>query len=190
MAVLSRFIAKQRYQKVAPYIQGDVLDLGCQKAQILEEFGSSINSYCGVELLEETVVEAKKKHQDASFYQRDLDQDELNLPDKFDCILMVALIEHLFNQKFVMDSVAQCLKPGGVVVLTTPTPFGNDVVHRAGASLGLFSKVAVDDHIVIYNRLRFKILANEVGLELRHHEYFQLGCNQLAILSKPAVSTT
>ncbi len=58
---------------------------------------------------------------------------------------MIAVIEHLFNQKFVMDEVSNVLKPGGKVVVTTPTPFGNDVVHRVGATLGLFAKTAMND---------------------------------------------
>ena len=105
---------------------------------------------------------------------------------KFDCVLMIAVIEHLFNQKFVMEGIAQVLKPGGIILITTPTPFGNDVVHRIGAALGLFAKIAVDDHIVIYNRHRFKILAKEIGLKLKLHKYFQFFCNQLAILEKPS----
>jgi hypothetical protein len=84
-----------------------------------------------------------------------------------------------------MDEIAQVLRPGGIVVITTPTPLGNDVVHRLGATLGLFSKIAVDDHIVIYNRHRFKILANEIGFKLKFYRYFQFYCNQLAILEKP-----
>ena len=83
-----------------------------------------------------------------------------------------------------MEEVCKVLKPGGIVAITTPTPFGNDVIHRAGASLRLFAKSAVDDHIVIYNRKRFEILAKEVRLHLKYHNYFQGFCNQLAILEK------
>jgi 2-polyprenyl-3-methyl-5-hydroxy-6-metoxy-1,4-benzoquinol methylase len=98
---------------------------------------------------------------------------------------MIALIEHLFNQKHVMNEVAAALKPKGMVLITTPTILGNDVVHRMGAAAGFFAKSAVDGHIVIYNRRRFRILAKEVGLELKHHATFQLFCNQIAILAKP-----
>jgi len=98
---------------------------------------------------------------------------------------MIALIEHLFNQKFVMDEIAKSLKIGGKVIVTTPTPFGNDVVHRIGAPLGLCSKNAANGHIVIYNKLRFTTLANEVGLVVKSHKFFQLYCNQVVVLEKP-----
>ena len=76
------------------------------------------------------------------------------------------------------------MKPGGRLVITTPTNFGNDVVHRAGSLIGLFSKVARDDHISIFNRKRFEVFANECGLEVELYRFFQFGCNQLVILQK------
>lgn len=97
---------------------------------------------------------------------------------------MIALIEHLFNQQHVMSQVVDALNPDGVVVMTTPTPFGNDIVHRLGGRFGLFAKAAVDDHIVIYNHHRFRIMANEVGLQVKAYRTFQFLCNQIAVLEK------
>lgn len=76
------------------------------------------------------------------------------------------------------------LKPSGKLIVTTPTPFGNDVVHAIGGSLGLFAKSAVTDHVVIYNRRRFKILENEFNLKLTKYKQFQFFCNQLAVFEK------
>ena len=61
-------------------------------------------------------------------------------------------------------------------------------MHRAGARLGLFSKAAMDGHIVIYNRKRFAILAKEFGVEIERYKRFQFGCNQLVVLKKPGES--
>lgn len=185
MALLTNYLIDARMSRIAPYIRGDVLDLGCGRAEILQKYGGKLDSYCGVEYSEDSVRTLRDAHPAASFLVRNLDQDRLGLDRRFDCVLMVALIEHLFNQKHVMDEVASVLKPGGTVVLTTPTPFGNDVVHRFGATLGLFSKAAVDDHIVIYNHHRLKLLARETGLQLTNYYTFQFGCNQFATLTRP-----
>jgi SAM-dependent methyltransferase len=186
MALLSNFIQKHRYAQIASYIKGDVLELGCGvESYVLKNHSSSISSYCGIERSATHIARLRQRHPDNTFFQRDLDRNPLELDRKFDCVLMIALIEHLFNQRIVMDEIAQVLKPGGVVVITSPTPFGNDVVHRLGAAIGLFARSAVDDHIVIFNRLRFRILTKEVGLNLKRHEYFQIYCNQMAILEKP-----
>ncbi len=185
MALLSRFIANQRYSKIEPYIRGNLLDLGCNNAQILQKHRYRITHYVGIERSPGHVAALSNKYPEAHFIQRDLDCDRLELDKKFDCILMIALIEHLFNQKFIMEEVSQSLTPGGIVVITTPTPLGNDIVHRLGSYLGLFAKSAIDDHIIIYNRHRFKILAREVNLRVKKHIYFQMYCNQLTILEKP-----
>lgn len=184
MALLTNYLIGARMSRIAPHIRGDVLDLGCGRAEILEKYAPRIQSYCGIEYSEDSVQALRKAHPEASFFSRNLDQDTLALDKQFDCILMVALIEHLFNQKHVMDEVASALKPGGTIVLTTPTPFGNDVIHRLGATIGLFAKAAVDDHIVIYNHHRLKLLAKEVDLKLTRYYTFQFGCNQFATFTK------
>jgi hypothetical protein len=97
---------------------------------------------------------------------------------------MIALIEHIFTQEFLMHQVALALQARGTVVITTPTPLGNEVVHRLGPAGGLFDQSALDDHIVLSNRHRFRLLAAEIGLKLVYHKYFQFHCNQLAILAK------
>lgn len=184
MALLTNYLINARMSRIEPYIRGDVLDLGCGSAEILDKYGSKIEHYCGIEYSKTVVQTLQAKYPRATFYARNLDQEKLALDRKFDCILMVALIEHLFNQKHVMDEVAAALKPGGKIILTTPTPFGNDVVHRIGASMGLFSKAAVDDHIVIYNHHRLKLLAREINLKLEEYFTFQLLCNQFAVFTK------
>ena len=100
----------------------------------------------------------------------------------------VVIWEIWVNLKHLGNGFTRALKPRGQVILTTPTPFGNDVVHRVGAMLGLFSQTAVDDHIVIFNRKRLEIFAKEAGMQLISHRLFQIGCNQLALLEKPKVA--
>ncbi|MCE5232017.1 MAG: class I SAM-dependent methyltransferase [Mizugakiibacter sp.] len=187
MGLLTPYLTKARTSRIASYIHGDVLDLGCGslgRAAILEQYGKQTTSYCGVERSEESVQQLRDRYPNFQFFARDLDRDSLALDRKFDCILMVALIEHLFNQQHVMSEVANALKPGGIIVMTTPTPFGNDVVHRLGASIGLFAKAAVDDHIVIYNHHRFRLMAKEVDLQLKSYRKFQFFCNQIAVLAR------
>jgi SAM-dependent methyltransferase len=189
MALLTPHLTRARTARIAPYIRGDVLDLGCGShgtASIYEQYGERMTHYCGIERSEESVRKLSERYPSGRFFARDLDRDQLGLNRKFDCILMIALIEHLFNQQHVMSEVVNALKPAGIVVMTTPTPFGNDIVHRLGANMGLFAKAAVDDHIVIYNHHRFRLMAGEVGLELKSYHTFQLFCNQLAVLSKAA----
>ena len=120
----------------------------------------------------------------AKMYRRNLDKDPLDLNMRFDVVSMVALIGQIWNQRFLFEQIIAHLKPRGKIVITTPTPFGNDIVHRLGAKLGLFAQSAVDDHMVIYNKLRFKNVAPEFNLKLEEYRTFQFFCNQLVVLKK------
>ena len=186
MALLSKYLSAKRMGLIAPNIRGDVLDVGCQSGQFRELARDQIDRYVGIDIDPGQLERAKAAHPECEFHLCNVDDGMPDFQGEFDTVILCAVIEHLFNQKLVAASLAAALKPGGRIVITTPTPFGNDVVHRIGSAVGLFSSVARDDHIVIYNRLRFGILAREVGLELEMHKHFQLACNQFVLLRKPA----
>ena len=181
MALLTKRLQAARYGRIQPHIRGRVLDLGCHRGLIYEQHRDAIEAYCGVDYDQEIVEENRQRFPDARFELRNLDDDDLDLGETYDTVLMVALIEHLFNQKHVFEQVKEALAPGGTVVITSPTPIGNDVVHASGSKLGLFAKDATDDHVIVFNRRRLAILADEVGLRLDEHRYFQVRCNQLAL---------
>jgi SAM-dependent methyltransferase len=189
MALLSAYLSKTRYARIVPHVRGDVLDIGCQHGQLRAHAAERINRYAGIDLSEEDIRQARRAHPDCEFKALNIDDEPLGYEAAFDTIVLCAVIEHIFNLKHLGQGLALALRPGGRVILTTPTPFGNDVVHNLGAKLGLFSQVAVDDHIVIFNRKRLQIFAGEAGLVLAAHKLFQLGCNQFAILEKPGGST-
>jgi 2-polyprenyl-3-methyl-5-hydroxy-6-metoxy-1,4-benzoquinol methylase len=179
---LSKWLRDIRTKQVKPYIKGDVLDVGCGPAANYYAAKRKITSYYGIEGTRVAVEALQKKLPHCHFSTADLDKDILSLNKKFDRILLVAVIEHIFNQKHLMEQLVKHLKPRGKIIITTPTAFGNDVVHRIGSALGLFSRSAHDDHIVIYNKERFGVLAQEFNLQLVKYKTFELGCNQIAVL--------
>lgn len=185
MPRLSGYLTHMRMERVVPYVRGDVLDIGCQTGQLRGRAAERVNRYVGIDVSDQALDQARLAHPDCEFRKLNIDDEALDYDSVFDTIVMSALIEHVFNLKLLGMGLARALRPGGRVVLTTPTPFGNDFVHRLGARLGVFARSAADDHIVIFNRKRLDIFAREVGLQLVEHRFFQLGCNQLAILDKP-----
>lgn len=62
MALLSKFIANQRQKKDAPYIKGDVLELGCGSALALRAHGSQITNYCGINLDSKLIGKLQQEH--------------------------------------------------------------------------------------------------------------------------------
>ena len=187
MPLLSGFITKSRYRHALKHVRGDVLELGCGAGDLVGFHSQKLGRYVGVDISEGGIALAKKRFPTAEFITRDIESEELGFEEAFDSILMVAFIEHIFNQGFLLDQCFRALRPEGSLIITTPTSFGNDIVHRIGVSLGLFHKSAMDDHIVIYNKLRMQIAADEFGYVLAHYKKFQFGCNQLAVLRRPAL---
>jgi len=49
-------------------------------------------------------------------------EDPPDFPDKADVVLMLEVIEHLWNPKLCLEHVSAALKPGGHIILTTPNP--------------------------------------------------------------------
>jgi len=186
--LLSNYLSEQRSKKVISYLKGDLLDIGCGDAnnyRLIEQYQLPVLSYTGIEFDPERVVQLGKRYPGATFYQADLDSEPLPVSGKYDTILLLAVVEHIFNLKFLFSQLAMLLSEQGQIVITTPTPFGNDIVHRFGTKLGLFDREGgQDDHIVIFNRKRLEILAGEVDLVLHEYKRFQFGCNQIAVLKK------
>ena len=117
--------------------------MGCGDAIVFKDRGYHIGKYYGVEANGDFVLSLSNRYPQVFFVQMNLDNDPLGLGVKFDVILMIAIIEHIWNQKFLFEQILNHLKPDGKIVITTPPPFGNDIVHPLGAKLGFFSKSVV-----------------------------------------------
>lgn len=182
--LLSGYLRKRRFQAIAPYLRGNVLDLGCGLARV-QILLTPDQEYVGVEGPPAFVKWLKSHYPGRQFYQRDLDQDKLDLDEAFDTILMAAIVEHLEHPEYILCQIPAYLKPGGRLLITTPTPLG-DRFHRLGARLGLFWQSAVEEHETIFTRDTLAPLLHSNGLIIQHYERFLLGGNQLFVCQKAA----
>lgn len=82
-----------------------------------------------------------------------------------------------FSQKF--DTVVS----GARLIITTPHP-SVDWVHDIGATLGLFSKHANEEHEDLLDYSKLKATGIQAGLKLVSYRRFLLGANQLAVFKK------
>lgn len=179
MAVLSGFLREQRWRAARPYLRGAVLDLGCSDGWLAARLPAE-QAYLGVERSPDTIAWLEAHYPGRRFLRRDLDRDDLALTERFDTIVLLAILEHLRDPDRVLRQLAGCLRPAGRVVLTTPTPPG-DRVHQIGARLGLFSRAAMDEHATIFNRASLEPRLERNGLRLVHYRTFLLGGNQLGV---------
>ncbi len=186
MGLLTEHIKNIRTNIISPYVSGNVLDMGCGYGEIYTKYKDKIENYYGVDYDVQIISGLKNKFPNANFFVKNLDSDSLEFDVKFDSILMIALVEHIYNQKHLFCEAIKNLKPQGKIIITTPTVLGNDFIHKFGSSIGLFCQTAADDHIVIYNKKRFQILAKDLNLRICQYRKFELGCNQLVVLEQQA----
>jgi len=182
MGLLSLRAQRMRMQRVLPWVRGRILDIGCGTGAILDRLDGP-TCYHGVEGDAALVADLRRRYPQHTFERADLDVDVVAAGRVFDTVLMLAVIEHVYNQRHLFEQVLERLAAGGRIVITTPTPLG-DRVHRLGARLGLFARSAEDHHPIIFNRARFRVFARRFGLRIEYYRRFAFGCNQIVVLSR------
>lgn len=98
--------------------RGDLLDIGCYDARLTRAYaGRFQGSLYGMDF---------NLHEDAKslfteFKQGELDNKELPWPGaRFDTVFAGEIIEHLYHTDRFVRELRRVLKPGGILVLTTP----------------------------------------------------------------------
>jgi SAM-dependent methyltransferase len=182
--LLTDYLIRRRNELVSRYVRGDVLDIGCGLGTIIP-FLDAGQRYVGIEISQEFVAYLSQRFPQRRFYSRNVDEEPLGLGDEgFDTVLLVAVIEHLAHPERVLAEIQKVLRPGGFLIITTPTLWGQRI-HRLGAKLGLFHPHAVAGHMRAYDYAAMRDLVRRVGLEIVEHGRFELGFNQLFICRVP-----
>ena len=172
-ALFSNFLRKKRMKITRPYLRGRILDFGCGVGELTQMCNPE--TYVGVDIDTTSIEIARKKHPMFQFLF------ELPENEKFDTIVMLAIIEHIPDPVALLKKLKTMLKPDGYIVLTTPHPAFNSI-YAFGSKLGVFSKDANEDHELLINLKTMKELANKANLSIAIYKKFLFGANQLFIL--------
>lgn len=172
--ILSSWLQKRRIGVASPYLKGKILDYGCGVGTLAEL--CKVDSYCGVDVDEESIRIAHLKYPGLCF-KKTITENE-----QFDTVVLLAVIEHIENPVTFLRQIKNMLKPKGLIVLTTPNPFFKRF-YRIGSKLGIFSAKAEAEHKNLVNYRYMKSLVSSIGLYIYHFEYFIFGANQLFVLA-------
>ena len=107
------------------------------------------------------------------------DDVEKGLPfdaDYFDCVTMLAVIEHLTDPGRLLAEIYRVLKPGGRLVLTTPR-------EAAEALIGFYAKDVEEEHEIYFDLKSMTELAGD-KFEVSGYHTFIFGLNQAFCLTK------
>ncbi len=185
---LDLFICRWRSKIVRRYIRpGDtVLDFGCgHQALFLRTVEKDLKQGIGVD------YDATPGHPTPNLEIQNFHfKDRFEFPDSsFDQVTILAVLEHIaLNQVDTLFSEFQrILRPGGRVLLTTPTPAAKPLLEFLAFKLKIISAPEIADHRHYYNEADLNALACRHGLLFDVYRKFILGFNCFAVLAKPPV---
>jgi 2-polyprenyl-3-methyl-5-hydroxy-6-metoxy-1,4-benzoquinol methylase len=100
-----------------------VLDVGCGDGNFSASLAENGFEVYGVDMSEGGIIKAKANYPKLDFKIASAYDDFLNFfpsIQKFDAIVSVEVIEHLYSPRLFVRSAKQAIKPGGLVIVTTP----------------------------------------------------------------------
>ena len=176
-----------RKKRVRPYLRDADLyvDLGCGFTATLMRWVVSefqVKKAIGIDLSCNQALATEK----ISFLEGDLN-NEISLADNsVDMITSLAVLEHLANARKNLQEVYRILKPGGRLVMTTPTPLSKPVLEFLSFKLGLINKDEVMDHKDYYNTVRLREMLSSAGFapENIQANVFLCGLNNFVLAIK------
>ena len=116
-----------RYYFATPYIKGRVLDIACGTGygshMVAKERKRELTELIAVDNDDDTIYYANREYNHQKIIYQKEDALDPDLPEKlgmFDTILSFETIEHVADDQRFMDNLYQMLKPGGMLILSSP----------------------------------------------------------------------
>lgn len=180
MKPIDRWLQRWRIAKALPFVRpGDrLLDVGCYDRSLIDRALPRIERAVGIDL------EAAPSRGDRVEILRGAFPGGHRFEDgAFDCITMLAVLEHVDAPEALARECARVLAPGGRLVVTVPHPFV-DVLLDGMMALRLIDGMATEEHHG-FDVGRTRTIFEQAGLALVRDRRFQLGLNRLFVFERP-----
>ncbi|WP_258102581.1 class I SAM-dependent methyltransferase [Marinoscillum sp. MHG1-6] len=107
------------YHVAIPFIQGDLLELGCGEGRGVELLAPKATSYLGLDKIQGVIDHLSEKYPQYQFESSVF--PPFKLPDNsFDTIVTFQVIEHIKEDALFLEEIHRVLKPGGTALISTP----------------------------------------------------------------------
>lgn len=158
-----------------------LLDVGCSSGAFLASARALGVDAEGVELSPEAAATARA----AGFRVFTGRLEDARFADgAFDAIALIELIEHLSDPRALLAECRRILRPGGIVMATTPN--GASLTARAlGARWEVFSLAGMGGHVSFFNPRSLALLAERTGFALARLETRHVRLAEKGRLPKP-----
>ncbi len=181
MKALDRLLQRWRIGVALPFIRsGDrLLDVGCYDRSLIDRVLPRISSAVGID---SEIVASRDER--VEILEGSFPTDHPFENASFDCIVMLAVLEHVEDPAALAAECERVLAPGGRLILTVPHPVVDRILD-ALMFLGLADGMSTEEHHgfdVTQTRSIFEV----ANLGLLRERWFQLGLNRLFVFEKPS----
>jgi SAM-dependent methyltransferase len=170
--VLEEFLAKERSklaEKLIPstYRNGRILDIGCGKFPFFL-LNTSFSKKYGLDKIIRKNYDKHFKDSRIIFINHDIEKNKIMPFDTnyFDVVTILAVVEHIKPLRLarVFKEIYRILKPGGMLLLTTPAVCASPIL-KCMARLGLLSLIEISEHKYLYSTTKIRYLLQQVGFK-------------------------
>lgn len=168
VSVFDKLIYFLRWRKIKPYINNCavLVDMGCGYGAIFLRWALSnfsITSAIGLDVSFNSEFLKKSPDSRLRLVESDLNK-ALPLPNESaDVVTSLAVLEHLNEPDFHLKEIYRTLKPGGKLVLTTPSPWAKPILEFIAYRLHIIDDAEIRDHKNYFNSKQLAIMFKKAG---------------------------
>lgn len=182
---LDRLLCRWRYRQIVRRVPRDVavLDLGCgYRGNLLKTLSRRIREGLG---LDQSVSEIPAAP-NVKLMRCRIDSPWELKDESFDVITSLALVEHLERPDVFFSECYRVLRPGGCLLMTTPSKMAKPVLEFLAFRLGIISRKEIADHKRYYNSTELVEGLRRAGFAEEDIQVtrFQCGFNLMAVVWK------
>jgi ubiquinone/menaquinone biosynthesis C-methylase UbiE len=176
------YIQKKRIGLIERYVPPDsyVLDIGCgYYPQNLIGLKNKIRKGVGIDM---DIPEASPSDK-ISFVRHRIDKTLPFPDDDFDCVTILAVLEHLEYPKEIIEECRRVLKPGGKIIITMPSSYSKPFL-LALAGIGLISREEIFSHRHYFRLKELEKMLIDARFKKIVSRHYNLFMNSLFVFEK------
>jgi ubiquinone/menaquinone biosynthesis C-methylase UbiE len=102
------------------YAHGDLLEVGCGEGRGIDLLMPRVRSYSAIDKIETALEKLRAKYPTGKFISGNIPPLAAYADNSFDCVFTFQVIEHIDDDRQFLKEIYRVLKPGGLLLLTTP----------------------------------------------------------------------